>query len=37
MADAYLAGFASAAKLRLVTFDKGFRKRPVECLVLSAE
>lgn len=33
-ADAYLAAFANAAGLRLVTFDKGFRTKPVHCLVL---
>jgi|SRR5260370_35378425 len=33
-ADAYLAAFASAAGLRLVTFDKAFRSKPVECLIL---
>jgi hypothetical protein len=33
-ADVYLAAFASAAGLRVVTFDKAFRSRPVECLVL---
>jgi hypothetical protein len=33
-ADAYLAAFASVAGLRLVTFDKAFRSKPVECLVL---
>jgi len=33
-ADAYLAAFADAAGLRLVTFDKAFRSKPVECLVL---
>jgi uncharacterized protein len=33
-ADAYLAAFASAAGLRIVTFDRAFRSRPVECLVL---
>jgi len=33
-ADAYLAAFASAAGLRVVTFDRAFRSRPVECLVL---
>ena len=36
-ADAYLAAFASAAGLRLVTFDKGFRSKPVECLVLDSK
>ena len=33
-ADAYLASFASAAGLRLVTFDKAFRAKPVDCLIL---
>ena len=33
-ADAYLAAFASAAGLRVVTFDRAFRSKPVECLVL---
>jgi len=33
-ADAYLAAFASVAGLRLVTFDKAFRSKPVDCLVL---
>jgi toxin-antitoxin system PIN domain toxin len=34
-ADAYLAAFASTAGLKLVTFDKAFRSKPVECLILS--
>lgn len=33
-ADAYLAAFASTAGLRLITFDKAFRSKPVDCLVL---
>ena len=33
-ADAYLAAFASAAGLKLVTFDQGFRSRAIGCLVL---
>ena len=33
-ADAYLAAFAHVAGLRCVTFDKAFRSKPVECLVL---
>jgi toxin-antitoxin system PIN domain toxin len=33
-ADAYLAAFASAAGLKLVTFDKALRSRAAECLVL---
>lgn len=33
-ADAYLAAFASVAGLRLVTFDKAFRSKPIECLLL---
>jgi len=33
-ADAYLASFASVVGLRLVTFDKGFRSKPIDCLVL---
>lgn len=33
-ADAYLAAFASGAGLRLVTFDRAFRSKPVHCLVL---
>jgi len=33
-AEAYLAAFASVAGLRLVTFDKAFRSKPVDCLVL---
>jgi predicted nucleic acid-binding protein len=33
-ADAYLAAFAVSAGLKLVTFDKAFRSKPVECLVL---
>ena len=32
--DAYLAASAGAAGLRLVTFDKAFRAKPVDCLVL---
>ena len=35
-ADAYLAAFASTAGLRFVTFDKSFRSRPIDCLVLGA-
>ena len=34
-ADAYLAAFASSAGLRLVTFDKGFRSKPLETVVLA--
>ena len=34
-ADAYLAAFASAAGLRLVTFDRAFRSKPVDALVLA--
>jgi hypothetical protein len=34
-ADAYLAAFASAAGLRLVTFDRAFRAKPVDCLILA--
>jgi uncharacterized protein len=33
-ADAYLAAFASAAGLRLVTFDKAQGSRSVGCLIL---
>ena len=33
-ADAHLAAFASAAGLKLVTFDKAFRAKSVESLVL---
>ncbi len=33
-ADAYLAAFASAADLKLVTFDKAFRSRSGACLIL---
>ncbi|MDP9114029.1 MAG: PIN domain-containing protein [Acidobacteriota bacterium] len=33
-ADAYLAAFANAAGLRLVTFDRAFRSKPVNCEVL---
>jgi Predicted nucleic acid-binding protein, contains PIN domain len=33
-ADAYLAAFAHAAGLRLVTFDRAFRSKPVDCLIL---
>lgn len=33
-ADAYLAAFASAAGLKLVTFDKAFRSRSATCLIL---
>ena len=33
-ADAYLAAFAAAAKLRLITFDKALAAKSVECLVL---
>jgi toxin-antitoxin system PIN domain toxin len=33
-ADAYLAAFASTVGLKLVTFDKAFRSKPVECLIL---
>jgi toxin-antitoxin system PIN domain toxin len=33
-ADAYLAAFASAAGLKLVTFDKAIRSKPVDCLIL---
>jgi predicted nucleic acid-binding protein len=32
--EAYLAAFASAAGLKLVTFDKTFRAKPVDCLIL---
>ena len=34
-ADAYLAAFASAAGLKLVTFDKAFGAKSVESLVLT--
>ena len=34
-ADAYLLAFASAAGLRLVTFDRALKSHPVEVLVLS--
>jgi len=34
-ADAYLLAFASAAGLKLVTFDRALQSRPVEVLVLS--
>jgi toxin-antitoxin system PIN domain toxin len=34
-ADAYLAAFATSAGLRLVTFDKAFRSRPVDSLILA--
>ena len=33
-ADAYLGAFTATAGLRLVTFDKAFRSKPFECLVL---
>lgn len=33
-ADAYLAAFASTANLKLVTFDRGFKSRSAEVLVL---
>jgi toxin-antitoxin system PIN domain toxin len=33
-ADAYLLAFASAAKLRLVTFDRALKSRGVDVLVL---
>ena len=33
-ADAHLAAFAASAGLKLVTFDKAFRSKPVECIVL---
>ena len=33
-ADAYLAAFAGTAGLRLVTFDKAFRSKAVDCLIL---
>jgi toxin-antitoxin system PIN domain toxin len=33
-ADAYLAAFATAAGLRLVTFDKALAAKSIECLVL---
>ena len=33
-ADAYLMAFASAAGLKLVTFDRALESRPVEVLVL---
>lgn len=35
-ADAYLQGFASAAGLKLVTFDQAMRSRGVDVLVLTA-
>lgn len=36
--DAYLAAFAVAAGLQLVTFDKGFRKFPaLHCVVLDPD
>jgi predicted nucleic acid-binding protein len=34
-ADAYLLAFASAAGLKLVTFDRALKSRPAEVLVLS--
>jgi toxin-antitoxin system PIN domain toxin len=34
-ADAYLLAFASAAGLKLVTFDRAMKSRPVELLLLS--
>lgn len=34
-ADAYLAAFASTVRLKLVRFDKAFRSKPVDCLILS--
>jgi len=33
-ADAYLAAFASSAGLKLVTFDRTFRAKRVDCLIL---
>ena len=33
-ADAYLAAFAAAAGLRLVTFDRALGAKSIECLVL---
>ncbi len=33
-ADSYLAAFASAAELRLVTFDRGFQGRIAKLLIL---
>jgi toxin-antitoxin system PIN domain toxin len=33
-ADAYLVAFASAAGLKLVTFDRALESRPIEVLVL---
>ena len=33
--DAYLAAFAYAAGLTLVTFDTGFRQFPIDCLILA--
>ena len=33
-ADAYLAAFASAAGLRLITFDRALGRKAVGCLVL---
>lgn len=34
-ADAYLAAFANTAGVKLVTFDKAFRAKPVNCLILT--
>jgi len=33
-ADAYLAAFANTAGLKLVTFDRAFRTKPVNCEIL---
>jgi len=33
-ADAYLAAFANTAGLKLVTFDRAFRTKPVNCQIL---
>lgn len=34
-ADAYLAAFANTAGLKLITFDKAFRTKPVNCVILA--
>jgi len=34
-ADAYLAAFAAMAGLKIVTFDRAFRAKPVESLILA--
>ncbi|MDP8990693.1 MAG: hypothetical protein M3N41_11515 [Acidobacteriota bacterium] len=33
-ADAYLAAFANTAGLKLITFDRAFRTKPVNCEIL---